>query len=62
MTEQKEKGYQGIRATEAFEYENIRSDFKHCITEKNEQLQGHQGPKGHFQIKLPLTLIVLLMN
>ena len=30
MTEQKRKGYQGIRATEAFEYENTRSDFNYC--------------------------------
>ena len=28
MTEQKGKGYRGIRAIEAFEYENTRSDFK----------------------------------
>ena len=27
MMEQKGKGYQGNRATEAFEYENTRSDF-----------------------------------
>ena len=31
MTEQKEKGYQRIRATEAFEYENTRSDFEFCF-------------------------------
>ena len=37
MTEQKGKGYQGIRAIEAFEYENTRSYFKCCdYTEKNE--------------------------
>ena len=30
MMEQKGKGYQGIRATEAFELENTRSDFKCC--------------------------------
>ena len=30
MTEQKGKGYQGIRAVEATEYENIRSDFRYC--------------------------------
>ena len=30
MTEEKGKGYQGIRAIKAFEYENIRSDFKCC--------------------------------
>ena len=29
MTEQKGKGYQGRRATEAFGYENA-SDFKYC--------------------------------
>ena len=28
MTEQKGKEYQGIRATEAFEFDNTRSDFK----------------------------------
>ena len=30
ITEQKGKGLQGIRAIEAFEYENTRSDFKCC--------------------------------
>ena len=30
MTEQKGKGYQGVRATEAFECKNTRNDFKHC--------------------------------
>ena len=30
MTEQKGKGYQRIRAIEAFEYENTRSYFKCC--------------------------------
>ena len=30
MTEQKGKVYQGIRANEAFEYENTRSDFNYC--------------------------------
>ena len=30
MKKQKGKGYQGIRATEAFEYENTRSDLKYC--------------------------------
>ena len=30
MTEQKEKGYQGIRATKAFEYTNTKSGFKYC--------------------------------
>ena len=30
MTEQKRKGYQRIRSIEAFEYQNIRSDFKCC--------------------------------
>ena len=30
MTEQKGKGYQGIRAIEALEYENTRSNFKCC--------------------------------
>ena len=30
MTEQKEKGYQGIRATEVFEHENKKSCFKYC--------------------------------
>ena len=31
MTEQKGKWYhQGITATESFEYENTRSDFKYC--------------------------------
>ena len=29
MTEQKGKGYQGIRATEAFDYENTRKYFKY---------------------------------
>ena len=28
MTEQKRKGYQGIRATEAFEYENTKKWFQ----------------------------------
>ena len=28
--EQKGKGYQRIRATEAYEYENTRRDFKCC--------------------------------
>ena len=37
MKEQKEKGYQRIRATEAFDYENTRSDFEKN-TEKNENL------------------------
>ena len=41
--EQKGKGYQGIIATEAFEYKNVRSDFKYCyaITDKNEKLCQH---------------------
>ena len=30
MTEQKGKGYQGIRATEVFQYKNPRSDFNYC--------------------------------
>ena len=30
MMEKKGKVYQGIRATEAFEYENTRSDFNYC--------------------------------
>ena len=30
MMEQKGKGYQGVRATEVFEYENTRSDFNYC--------------------------------
>ena len=30
MTEEKWKGYKGITATEAFEYENTRSDSKYC--------------------------------
>ena len=30
MTGQKGTGYQGIRAIEAFEYKNTRSDFKCC--------------------------------
>ena len=29
-TEQKGIGYQGIRATEAFEHENTRIDLKYC--------------------------------
>ena len=48
MTEQKGKGYQGIRAIEAFEYKNTRS---HVITKKNEKeyvrlqlsIKGAQG-------------------
>ena len=30
MTEQKWKGYEGIRAAEVFQYENTRSDFNYC--------------------------------
>ena len=50
MMKQKGKGYQRIRAIEAFEYENTRSVFKccHCFSERNEkpcltQIPGTQG-------------------
>ena len=64
MTEQKEKGYQGIRATEAFGYENTKSDFKLLLRKMKNyvRLEGYQGPKGYFQITLPLMLMVVLMN
>ena len=35
--EQKGKRYRRIRAIEALEYENIRSDVKSVVTEKNEK-------------------------
>ena len=67
MTEQKGKGYQGIRASEAFEYGNrITVISIIVITEKNEKLCQATGIPGsaisQFQIKLPLILTVLLMN
>ena len=37
MMEQEGKGYQGIRAIKAFEYENTRSYFDIVITVKNEK-------------------------
>ena len=40
IMEQKRKGWQGIRAIEAFEYENTRSYFKYC--EKNEKLSYYR--------------------
>ena len=55
---QKLKEYQGIRATEAFEYENMRNNFKYVITEKNEKLcqtAGIPGTQGEFSdIKLQM--------
>ena len=60
--------YEGIRETDVPDYENTRSHFKCFYREKKKncaKLQGYQRPKGHFrfQIKLPLTLLmVLLMN
>ena len=52
MTEQKGKGYQGIRAPEAFEYENTRSDLKHCyyreIWKTKSDYRGTKDPKGIF--------------
>ena len=70
MMKQKGKGYQGIWAIdEAFEYENRRSDLKRCnYYEKwkticqTTAINIYQGSKGHFQIKLPPILMVLLMN
>ena len=59
--QQKRNGWQGIRAIEAFEYEvqevtsNIVRKMKNCHT------TGIPGTKGHFQIKLPLILMVFLM-
>ena len=56
MTEENGKGYKGIRAVEAFEYENTRSDFKCCdYREKWKttwQIQlSIQGTQGAFSDK-----------
>ena len=74
MTKEKRKGWQRIRATEAFECKNTRSDYC-CIIiikwillllrkKKNYvRLTGILGsPKGYSQIRLPLILMVLLMK
>ena len=56
MTEQKEKGYQGIWAIEAFEYENTRSDFKYCHYWQNKKLCQPLGileTQGAFSNKIP---------
>ena len=63
MTEQKRKEYQGIRATEAFDYENTITVISIIvITEINEKLCQTIGmpkyPMGQHQIKLPLMLMV----
>ena len=60
MTLQKGKGYQVIRATNAFECENT-SDFKYYYWEKWKTyvgLQGYQGTKGHFSDKATLDIDV----
>ena len=48
MTEQKGKGYQGIRAVETFEYENTRSDLKCCDYRKKCQAAAKytRDPRG----------------
>ena len=51
MTEQKGKGYQGIWATETFEYKNTRKISIIVITEKSENLSqttGLPGTQGAF--------------
>ena len=59
MTKQKEKS---IKESEQLmkhlstKIQEVASNV--VITEENEK----QGPEGHFQINLPLTLMVLLMN
>ena len=55
QTEQNRKDYQGIRTTEAFEFESTRNDFV-AITEKNEKqyvrlpAKYNQGPEGYFPL------------
>ena len=48
MIKQKEKGYQGIKATEAFEYENTRSNFKYCYYWEKWKTTGIPGIQGAF--------------
>ena len=57
MTEQKGKGYQGIWATETFEYKNTRKDFKYCYYWENwktiSDYRVTRDPRGLFrQIKV----------
>ena len=62
MMKQRGKGYQGIRATEAFEHKNTRSSNV-VITKKNEKhFRLYQTPKRHYQIKMPRISKNLLMN
>ena len=65
----KGKGCQGSKAIEAFIFstkiQEVTSNI--VITAKNEkqyvrQQLVHQGPRGHFQIKLPRILMILRMN
>ena len=55
MAKQRGKGYQGIRATEAFEYENTRNDFNYCYYwEKWKTMSDYKDtrfPKGTFRDK-----------
>ena len=56
MTKQKWKEYQGIRATEKFDYENARSDFKQLLLELRKVnsyvRKGIPGTQGAFSEKV----------
>ena len=65
MMEQKGKGYQGITASEAFECENTRSDFKYCYSEKNEKLCqtiGTPRTQGQFSDKVTPNIEVVFID
>ena len=44
MTEEQRKVYQGIRAIEAFEYENTKSGFKYYYWEKWKTMSVYRLP------------------